>query len=194
MKPFIEPNRIHELLQNYTSPWCIAGGWAIDLFLGYETRKHSDIEIALFRKDQLSIRSYLQNWSLQKVVKGELQHWKDEYLQLPIHEIHGVSETGSKIEILLNESNENEWIFRREPSIRRHINLVMMVSPMGIPYLIPEIVLLYKAKNPKQKDEEDFIRTKGWLNEGSRNWLKKALESHVPDHHWIGELEKLKNL
>jgi hypothetical protein len=184
----MEPVRIHQLLQNYTSPWCIAGGWAIDLFLGYETRKHLDIEIALFRKDQLSIRSYLQNWSLQKVVKGELQHWKDEYLELPIHEIHGLSKTGSKIEILLNESNENEWIFRREPSIRRHLNQVMGVSAFGIPYLSPEISLLYKAKNPRQKDEEDFTRTKERLNVESRNWLKKALETHVPSHHWIGEL------
>ncbi|WP_272873329.1 hypothetical protein [Alteribacter salitolerans] len=26
----------------------------------------------------------------------------------------------------------------------------------AVPYLTPEIVLLYKAKNPRQKDEDDF--------------------------------------
>lgn len=189
MKTFIEPVRIQQLLQNYTSPWFIAGGWAIDVFIGHETREHSDVEVAIFRKDQGSIKTYLRNWRLQKVVKGEFHHWKDEYLELPIHEIHGVSETGTRIEILLNESNENEWIFRREPSISRHLNDIKRVSELGIPYLSPEIVLLFKAKNPKPKDEEDFIRAKKLLNEESRNWLKKGLEVHTPGHHWIEELE-----
>lgn len=189
VQTFNEPLRVQELLQNYDSPWFIAGGWAIDLFLGHETRKHRDIEIALFRQDQESIRTYLRNWNLQKVVKGEFHHWKGEYLELPIHEIHGTSETGARIEILLNESNEFEWVFRREPSISRQLKDIKWVSKLGIPYLNPEIVLLYKAKNPKPKDEEDFMRAKNLLNEESRIWLKKGLEAHVPGHHWIGELE-----
>lgn len=186
---FAEPERVHQLLQNYNKPWFIAGGWAIDLFLGKETRKHGDIEIAVYRKDQISITSYLQDWNFQKVVKGEFQHWKDEYLDLPIHEIHGVSETGTRIEILLNESNEDEWIFRREPSITRQLTRMKQVSELGIPYLSPEIVLLYKAKSPRHKDEEDFMRVNKLLRVESRCWLKKALEVHIPDHHWITELK-----
>lgn len=188
VQQFNEPLRINQLLQNYNRPWFIAGGWAIDLFLGNETRKHGDIEIALLRKDQESIKSYLRSWNLQKVVKGEFHQWKDEYLELPIHEIHGVSETGSRIEILLNESNNSEWIFRREPSIRRHLKHIKRVSDLDIPYLSPEIVLLYKAINPKEKDEEDFIRAKDLLNEESRSWLIRGLEVHIPGHYWIGEL------
>jgi hypothetical protein len=28
-------------------PWCVAAGWALDLFRGMQTREHGDIEIAI---------------------------------------------------------------------------------------------------------------------------------------------------
>ena len=27
--------------------WCVVGGWAVDLFLGKQTRAHDDLEIAI---------------------------------------------------------------------------------------------------------------------------------------------------
>ncbi|MDP9726786.1 hypothetical protein P4574_19715 [Priestia megaterium] len=62
---------ITSLLSDFDKPWFFAGGWAIDLFIGRETRNHSDIEIALYRKDQLEIKAYLKEWDFKKVVKGE---------------------------------------------------------------------------------------------------------------------------
>ena len=46
--------------------WFFAGGWAIDLFLGKETRKHSDIEIAILRNDQLYLKK--MNWNFKKAI------------------------------------------------------------------------------------------------------------------------------
>ncbi|MCL4541605.1 MAG: hypothetical protein M1396_04620 [Chloroflexi bacterium] len=40
------------LLTDFDRPWFIAGGWAIDLFLGRQTRAHKDVEIAVLRQDQ----------------------------------------------------------------------------------------------------------------------------------------------
>jgi hypothetical protein len=40
--------QIAALMQRFERPSCIAGGWAIDLFLGRMTRPHKDIEIAIF--------------------------------------------------------------------------------------------------------------------------------------------------
>jgi len=31
--------------------WCVAGGWAIDMFLGKQTRPHEDMEIVVLRRD-----------------------------------------------------------------------------------------------------------------------------------------------
>jgi hypothetical protein len=37
--------KISKLMKDFNKPWYIAGGWAIDLFLGLVTRSHQDIEI-----------------------------------------------------------------------------------------------------------------------------------------------------
>ncbi|MGM7683701.1 nucleotidyltransferase domain-containing protein [Cytobacillus sp. Hm23] len=48
---FEQCNRVNVLMSSYNKPWFIAGGWAIDLFIGKQTRPHHDLEIAIFRKD-----------------------------------------------------------------------------------------------------------------------------------------------
>ena len=75
----------------FDGQWGIAGGWAIDLFIGKETRPHSDVEVAIFREDQHLLKQTLPDWSFEKAVKGELISWKEEWLELPVHEIHGDS-------------------------------------------------------------------------------------------------------
>ncbi|MDQ0176474.1 nucleotidyltransferase domain-containing protein [Bacillus chungangensis] len=139
---FKECHRIAELMSAFTKPWFFAGGWAIDLFVGQETRKHQDIEISLFRKDQRHIRNYLPDWEFKKVIKGEFYEWEDEFLALPIHEIHAENKkSGQKIEMLLNECQNSKWIFRRNKSITYPCNSIWSYTDSGMPYLQPEIAL-----------------------------------------------------
>ncbi|WP_199560463.1 hypothetical protein [Pantoea sp. 3_1284] len=105
--------KVAEWMSIYDRPWGIAGGWAIDLFIGNETRHHSDIEVAILRDDQHRLRTVLADWSFQKAVKGELVEWESETLELPIHELHGNNRTGNRLEVLLNEVEDDQWIFRR---------------------------------------------------------------------------------
>jgi hypothetical protein len=58
----------------------------------------------------------------------------------------------------------------------------------GIPYLAPEIQLLFKAKGRRPKDEQDFAIALPLLDEGSRVWLKDALILTFTDHPWIAQL------
>lgn len=90
---FIETKRINTILESYKGVWAIAGGWAIDLFLGFETRDHKDIEIAIPRNEQQLLRTYLLHWECSFVENKELKHWKNGViLELPIHEIHAKKE------------------------------------------------------------------------------------------------------
>jgi hypothetical protein len=41
------PLGITERLRGVDVPWCVAGGWAMDLFRGGATREHEDLEIAV---------------------------------------------------------------------------------------------------------------------------------------------------
>ncbi len=181
--------KVNEWMSRFDGQWGIAGGWAIDLFLGKESRLHSDIEVAIFREDQHVLKMALSGWSFEKVVKGELISWKEEWLELPVQEIHGVhKQAGERLEVLLNETREGKWIFRRESSISFPESSLFLDSNEGVPYLHPAVVLLYKAKNAREKDHADFYAVKDLLKMEDKEWLCKALQVHVPGHLWILEL------
>jgi hypothetical protein len=183
---FEQCQSVTSLMAGFNKTWFIAGGWAIDLFIGKEIREHKDLEIALFRKDQLNLKAYLKEWDFKKVIKGEFHTWGNEYLKLPIHEIHATNKfNGEKIEVLLNETNDNNWKFRRDLRISYPLNSVWSYSETGIPYLNPEIVLLYKAKNTREKDHRDFMTIKDYLDNEKKQWLRYALELHKPGHKWL---------
>jgi len=178
-------------MQDFKHPWFIAGGWAIDLFLGKVTRPHQDIDIAIFRKDQTTLHDFFDNRLLRKVVNGEPVVWRrNEWLTLPVHEIHCFDETAQlpKIEILLNEANETEWLYRRNRKVRRSLIKIELESNAGVKFLCPEIVLLYKSKNPKAKDEQDFQAAVEHLDAEQKGWLKCAIALNYSQHHWLQSL------
>jgi hypothetical protein len=181
--------KVNEWLTGYDRPWGIAGGWAIDLFVGRKLREHSDIEIAMYREDQHELKNMMSDWSFNKVVNRELYPWKDEFLKLPIHEIHIVhKQSVHHLEVLLNERSDGKWIFRRDPRITFPETSLFLSSKEGIAYLHPAIVLLYKAKNTREIDHADFHSVKELLEVDNRKWLRAALQIHVPEHPWINSL------
>jgi hypothetical protein len=188
---FEPPAKVQSLMQTFERDWCIAGGWAIDLFLGQQTRVHDDIEIAIFREDQFALQNYLSDWNLQKADHGQLLEWKSgEYLELPVHGIHCFNQTAeiSFLEVLLNERRDEVWQFRRNRNITKPLSDLYLTDHQGIKFLRPEVVLLYKSKNPRQKDEQDFEKTLNHLSPESKEWLKNALSLCDTENHWLPSL------
>jgi hypothetical protein len=52
MSDFKELDTIKAIMNSFAGDYWIAGGWAVDLHLGRQTRHHKDIEIAIDRVDQ----------------------------------------------------------------------------------------------------------------------------------------------
>jgi hypothetical protein len=177
-------------MRGFPAPWAIAGGWAIDLFLGRLTRPHADIDVAVFRTDQRALRRQLTGWRLKKVVDGELRDWAaNERLALPVHEIHGESGT-STLEFLLNERDGEDWVYRREPTVRCPARHLIQLSPVGLPILCPAVVLLHKSREPSKADSADFKAAASHLPPERRDWLRSALQRCEPDHPWLARLAK----
>lgn len=183
-----EPEIVQSLMHGFEPVWFIAGGWAIDLFVGRQTREHADIEIAIFRRDQLALQEHLRDWSLQIAADGKLSPWKKgEYLELPNHAVHCFNASARLpfLEVLLNECADDDWQFRRNARITKPLSRIYLTNDSGIRFLCPEVVLLYKSKAPRAKDEQDFRAVIERLGFERKSWLKNALSFCDRKHHWL---------
>ncbi|KHE71902.1 nucleotidyltransferase domain-containing protein [Halobacillus sp. BBL2006] len=181
--------KVKEWLGSYPCKWMIAGGWAIDLHIGEETREHDDIEVVIFREDQYYLQDLLRGWEVKVAKNGKLVSWDlNNRIDPPVHEIHAFLYEKGHIEFLLNENKHERWTFRRDSTISYPFSSMNLQSEQGIPYLNPEIVLLYKAKHSREKDQADFHYVFPYLNEHQKEWLKQALMHHQPKHPWLEKL------
>jgi hypothetical protein len=186
--------KVQQLFAQQTKPWWVAGGWAIDLFLGEMTREHEDVDIAILRRDEKDFRLYLSSWELWPGMGANKLEDKPLLISepLPINsEVLWCRPSVSSpwaFEMLTNPMHNENWLFKRDESIVLPIVEMGMTSQVGIPFLKPEIVLLFKAKSLRNKDQQDFNNCREKLNDISRRWLKTSLEKVHPRHQWIKEL------
>ena len=186
--------KVQQLFAQQTKPWWVAGGWAIDLFLGEITREHEDVDIAILRRDEKDFRLYLSSWELWPGMGANKLEDKPLLISepLPINsEVLWCRPSVSSpwaFEMLTNPMHNENWLFKRDESIVLPIVEMGMTSQVGIPFLKPEIVLLFKAKSLRNKDQQDFNNCREKLNDISRRWLKTSLEKVHPRHQWIKEL------
>ncbi|MEV8095276.1 amino acid transporter [Kitasatospora sp. NPDC085879] len=185
-------NDVAALFSTAQVRWWIAGGYAIELAVGHSYREHGDIDVLLLRRDQLAVQEVLSSWDWWAAdPPGTLRSWRrDETLPLGVHDIWcrpGSSEPW-RIQIMLDEAENDEWVSRRNSGVRRAIDQVGAVSAEGIPYLTPEVQLFYKAKQPRPKDEQDFATTLPTLGDDQRRWLVGAITQAYGPHPWNDRL------
>jgi hypothetical protein len=186
-------------MKGFPHPWYVCGGWAIDLFLGEVTREHEDLEIAIPRADQEALRRHYEGWGPFKSVGG-WQSWAEgEFLELPIHQVlfrpprsgpprDPWEASYDERQFFLDDAQEGVWICRRDARVTRPFTELTSRSSEGIPFVVPEVQLLYKAKHHLEKDEHDFERALPRLHQPQRTWLKDALGVVHPDDPWLEAL------
>jgi hypothetical protein len=187
----LDPAGVARILEAAAFPWWIAGGWALDLHIGHAIRPHVDVDVAILRRDQWLLRSHLPDWQLMVAVPGRgLEAWPPgEGLDPPLHAIWArpLGAEPWACEFLINEATETEWVYRRDARISYPLAR-LLAEGAAIAVLPPEIVLLYKSKNPRREDQIDFDAVLPHLSAHSREWLLAALTLTAPSHEWVGRL------
>jgi hypothetical protein len=186
------PEEIAELLSGFARPWWICGGWALDLFLNRETRRHDDVDVALLRHDQLALYHHFRAWDLHYATPARiLEPWDGRQLDLPIHGIWARRSPEPSVpwtcEFLLNEERDGEWVFRRNEAVRRPLEEIGD-ERNGVPFLRPEIVLLYKSSERSPKNDTDFAVVLPRLSREASLWLRAALERYDARNPWVEAL------
>lgn len=215
-------NQLNDYLKNINIDYAICGGSAIDLFVGRKTRPHKDLDVAVFGEDRDKIVLYMleMGWNIyepcgceylhkitdvadQKRIKTNIWCVKPSSSHYRFtdhgHKMYAVEQDGMEqenldfIEFLFNKRKDGNFLYSRNNEIHRNMEKAILLSETNIPYLAPEIVLLYKSTalyNPEYKQDFDVALTK--LDTNSREWLKNALVCMFPEgHEWFNKISAL---
>jgi hypothetical protein len=182
------PAEVAQRLAAVRAPWCVAAGWALDLFVGEITREHDDIEIAVpaARFDEVLAALPGHEWD----VVGDGRVWPYPE-QLATHFQTWLREpaTGTyRLDVFREPHVRERWVCRRDRSITLPYAEMIRRTGDGIPYVIPEVALLFKAKHLRDKDEADFARVLPALQSAQRSGLRGWLSRVHPGHRWIDAL------
>lgn len=183
-----EPAEAARLFAGVESPWYVAAGWAIDLFLGGKRREHEDLEVAVPRSRFPELAERLSGYDLFVPAGNERLAPFD-----PDSESHQTwvreRSTGKwRLDVFREPGDGDTWVCRRDERIRLPYTELIRHTDDGIPYLRPDLVLLFKAKARREKDDDDFAATLPRLSAVERANLRAWLASVHPGHAWLGRL------
>lgn len=177
-------------------PWCVAGGWAIDLWLGRATRSRHDVDLLVARADQPAVHEHFADRTLVKVVphpdgvvgEGSLMPWDGGWLDLPLCQVFADAPDGARIEIVSGEIHGGMWRYWRNPEVELPLDRLVVTGATEVPALAPDVVLLFKAPLQRPRNEADLTAVLPDLSAGRRIWLAEAVERSHPANPRIGRL------
>jgi len=201
--------RVADLMSTFGPRWALCGGWAVDAWLGRETRDHGDVDIAVFIQDQRALFEHLPGWQLlahdpvfNVDSPGTNAEWWDGRRRLhdPCHiharppEFSGPmpegglawAKDGFTLEFYLNDRSDDEWLLSREPRVSMPLQQAVRRSAWGVPALVPEALVFYKAADLRRRDKLDFAALLPELTDEQRDWLRNAIS--LVGHPWSAQL------
>jgi hypothetical protein len=193
-------------MSGFEAPWALCGGWAVDLWLGGESRQHGDLDITIFEHDQRAIfdqLAHLAGWSM--VADGpDIEHqqepWDGRTLDMPAH-VHARHEDGFNLELIFNRRDADCWLLNADPKLTIPLSRAIQPFADGLPIAATEVLLLYKSRicrgcpgcsaptRLRRRDEADFQALAPRLGNAQRVWLREAMTLLEPDHAWLPELD-----
>ncbi|RNI24665.1 hypothetical protein [Flexivirga caeni] len=187
------PGDARALVDGYPGTWFVAGGWAIEAFTGVP-RSHEDCDISILRAEVETFRDFVRGrYDVWAAGSGALKPVFADDPALFDERAHDGAEQiwlrpgwdqPWEYDVLLAPGNAKTWVYKRDSSITRPMDEALWHRD-GLPYLRPEIQLLYKARGLRPKDQVDFDATWPLLDAAQRHWLQEMLDRTLPGHPWL---------
>lgn len=178
--PNVGPADTLEWFDGFPGVWAVAGGWAIELFVGHEVRHHHDLEVIIARNDAPKLFEQLRGWELYFPSPGGFTPWTSPPFPDDQHQLWSKRVPGGywTLEILIEDIRDGVLRYRRDPSIAMPISEAIQHTSDGIPYVAPHLQLGYKAKGSRPRDEVDRAVAMPLLNDAQRLWLERVMPSY----------------
>ncbi|MBO0847811.1 MAG: hypothetical protein J2P22_20610 [Nocardioides sp.] len=188
----LTPIEVAHELAGFDHPWWVVGGWAIEAATGYR-REHEDTDISILSTDVPAFVEFVKGrWHVWNNTGGVIhplgQRWPA--VEQPGNQLWLRADATSPwvLDVPLTPAKDGLWTHKYLPDHVAPVDDVTWIADDGIRYLLPEIVLVYKARLRRPKDEPDFEATLPILTPERREWMRHALRTLVPDHHWLERL------
>ena len=207
--------QVKTLLGDAELRWAVCGGYALELYLGHPIRDHGDLDLSVPEENREQVLRVMleKGWQVYEFrgqgrmrplradtpsEKGRnlmcvrdgcelVTFWPCEEPGFVLHEWHpvGIREL-NYMEFLFHERSEKALLV--DASVGRELDRAILRRD-GIPFLAPELVLLYKAESPmREVNARDFEAVFPALEEEGREWLLRALRERYPaGHPWLKE-------
>lgn len=203
----------NRLLTGQGFMYAICGGQAIDLFLGYTSRTHGDIDILAFWPERDRVIAYMQSrgYTVFEPIGGGQAHLVSdiadqrqvkrnifciaegcELVRLApagergiynIDFLRGGQPSLRFVEFLFNHKTDTHFLYARDHSIIRELDRAILQRG-GVPYLSPELCLLYKSTDTAREGyQQDFELAVRAMNQEQKEWLNCSLRALFPHGH-----------
>ncbi|WP_454196506.1 hypothetical protein [Nocardia sp. Marseille-Q1738] len=172
-------------MSSVMAPWCVAAGWALDLFTGGGAREHSDLEIAVPQGSFSEVVAVFSGFEWDVVGDGRIWSYPAEAENHHQTWLREPATGRYHLDVFREPHVGDRWTCRRDPSITLPYEDLILHTSEGIPYVIPEVALLFKAKARRDKDEADFRRVLPAMDRSQRSRLSEWLSRVHPGHPWL---------
>lgn len=179
------PYPVHDLAPLFAGApfrWWVSGGIALELHCGRTWRDHADTDIGVLRKDTAAVYEWMDGWELAVAAGGVLSTWSGRPLSEGEHNIWArrSGERDWEIDFTVGAGTNDQWVYRRDSRISRAWRTAVLYTDSQLPYLAPDIQLLFKSKTPRAKDEDDAGRAIPLLGFSERSFLAANLPAEHP--------------
>ena len=178
------PDEIAERLAGVDAHWYVAGGWAIELFVGRPTRPHDDLEIGVAAGDFAAVRTALADHEFDVIGSGHRWPLDNPAFDL-LHQTWARKNGVYRLDVFREPHDGDTWICRRDAALRLPYTQIIRYTPQAVPYLTPEITLLFKSKAARPKDRADLDVALPLLDPARRLWLRRQIGRLHPGHDWL---------
>jgi hypothetical protein len=182
-------DELARLLEGAPCRWWVSGGRAYELHLGRSWRDHGDTDVGICREDVAIFVGSLTDLELVVAAGGELRPYRGGALSGERHENNLWCRRAPGgpfiLDVQIGEGDPSRWVYRRDPTVTRPWDEVVRRSPAGVPYLSPEIQLLFSSVHHEARHDLDARIVVPELTTGERAWLGAHLADGHPWHELV---------
>lgn len=92
------------------------------------------------------------------------------------------------LDVPFTPDTDGHWTNKRHIAHTEDLEAVTWIAPDGLRYARPEVTLMFKAAQTREKDRRDADVTLPRLDPPARRWLRDAVARFNPDHAWVQAL------